>query len=190
MNERQLKEKGAGTTAVLMPKRLCLVVSSRSVRRQPEKLGRRWWKVWNKVLPGNQCRQSGVLVDQVCQQHEWVVPSIAARYREELCSSVLQSYTVCAPGPAATEGWRVRVCDVVGRFRLKRLSWRSRWIILCTLEQRKAVSRWSVPFWLVLLTGHTTPQCCRRYAPKRSLLLPGFRTCRLSSADCRCFYCF
>jgi len=29
-----------------MPKRLCLVVSSRSVRRQPEKLGRRWWKVW------------------------------------------------------------------------------------------------------------------------------------------------
>jgi len=38
---------GAGTTAVLMPKRQCLVVSSRSVRRQPEKLGRRWWKVWN-----------------------------------------------------------------------------------------------------------------------------------------------
>ena len=56
---------GAGTTAVLVPKRLCLVVSSRSVRRQPEKLGRRWWKVWNKVLLGDRCRQSGVLVDQV-----------------------------------------------------------------------------------------------------------------------------
>ena len=28
-----------------MLERLCLVVSSRSVRRQPEKLGRRWWKV-------------------------------------------------------------------------------------------------------------------------------------------------
>jgi len=56
-----------------MPKRLCLVVSSRSVRRKPEKLGRRWWKVWNKVLPGDRCRQSGVLIDQVCQRHEWVV---------------------------------------------------------------------------------------------------------------------
>ena len=79
---------------MLVPKRLCLVVSSRSVRRQPEKLGRRWWKVWNKVLPGDRCKQSGVLVDQVCQLHEWVVPGIAAWYREELCSSVLQSYTV------------------------------------------------------------------------------------------------
>ena len=79
---------------MLVPKRLCLVVSSRSVRRPPEKLGRRWWKVWNKVLPGDRCRQSGVLVDQVCQLHEWVVPGIAAWYREELCSSVLQSYTV------------------------------------------------------------------------------------------------
>ena len=91
-----------------MPKRLYLVVSSRSVRRQLEKLGRRWWKVWNKVLPGNRCRQSGVLVDQVCQQHEWVVPGIAARYRDTF-SSVLQSYTVCAPGLAASEGWRVRL---------------------------------------------------------------------------------
>ena len=100
----------AGTTAVLMPKRLCLVVY-RPMRRQPEKLDRRWWKVWNKVLPGDRCRQSGVLVDKVCQQHEWVVPGIAARYREELCSSVLQSYrpTVCAPGPAASAGWRVRL---------------------------------------------------------------------------------
>ena len=85
----------------------CLVVSSRSVRRQPEKLGRRRWKVWNKVLPGDRCRHSRVLVDQVCQRHEWVVPGITARYREGLCSSVLQSYTVCAPGPAASEGWRV-----------------------------------------------------------------------------------
>ena len=92
-----------------MPKPLCLVVSSRSVRRQPEKLGRRWWKVWNKVLPGDRCWQSGVFVDQVCQRHEWVVPCIAARYRKGLCSSVLQSYTVCAPGPAASEGWRVRL---------------------------------------------------------------------------------
>ena len=91
-----------------MPKRLCLVVSFTSVRRQPEKLGRRWWKVW-KVLPGDRCWQSKVLVDQVCQRHEWVVPGIAAWYREELCSSVLQSYTVCAPGPAASEGWRVRL---------------------------------------------------------------------------------
>ena len=89
--------------------RVRLVVSSRSVRRQPEKLGRRWWKVWNKVLPGDRCRQSRVLVDQVCQQHEWVVPGIVARYHEGLCSSVLQSYTACAPGPAASEGWRVHL---------------------------------------------------------------------------------
>ena len=34
---------------------------------------------------------------------------LAARYREGLCSSVLQSYTVCAPGPAASEGWRVHL---------------------------------------------------------------------------------
>ena len=80
---------GAGTTAVLVPKRLCLIVSSRSVRQQPEKLGRRWWKVWNKVLPSDRCWQSAVLVDQVCQRHQWVVPGIAARYREELCSSVV-----------------------------------------------------------------------------------------------------
>jgi len=41
---------GAGTTAVLVPKRLCLVVSSRSVRRQPEKLGRRWFLwFWAKI---------------------------------------------------------------------------------------------------------------------------------------------
>jgi len=73
------------------------------------KLGRRWWKVWNKVLPGDRCWQSRVLVDQVCQRHEWVVPGIAARYREELCSSVLHCYTVCAPGPAASEGWRVHL---------------------------------------------------------------------------------
>jgi len=84
---------GAGTIAVLMPKRLCLVVSSRSVRRQPEKLGRRRLKVWNKVLPGDRCWQSGVLVDQVCQQHEWVVPGIAARYREGLCR--LAQYRLC-----------------------------------------------------------------------------------------------
>ena len=70
-----------------MPK--WLVVSSRSVRRQSEKLGRRWWTVWNKVFPGDRCRQSGVLVDQVCQWHEWVDPGIAARYSEELSSSVL-----------------------------------------------------------------------------------------------------
>ena len=40
--------------------------------------------------PGDPWWQSGVLVDQVCRQHEWVVvvPSIAARYCEELCSSV------------------------------------------------------------------------------------------------------
>ena len=106
-----------------MPKWLFLIVSSRSVRRQPEKLGHWWWTVWNKVLPGDRCWQSGELVDQVCQRHEWVVPGIAARYREELCSSVLQSYTVCAPGPAASEGWWVRLwCgrSVSDRFRLKR----------------------------------------------------------------------
>ena len=38
-----------------------------------------------------------------------MVPGIAARYREELCSSVLQSYTVCAPGPAASE---VNNCNI------------------------------------------------------------------------------
>ena len=85
-------------------------VSSRSVRRQPEKLSRRWWKVWNEVRPGDWCWQSGVLIDQVCQRRKCrVVPGIVSRYREELCSSVLQSYTVCAPGPAASESWRVRL---------------------------------------------------------------------------------
>jgi len=34
---------GAGMTTVLMPKRLFLPVSSRSVMQQLEKLGRRWW---------------------------------------------------------------------------------------------------------------------------------------------------
>ena len=91
-----------------MLKRLFLVMSSKSVRRQPEKLSHRWWKVWNEVRPGDQCWQSRVLVDQICQRHEWVVPDIAAWYRDELCSSVLQSYTVCAPGLKSIEGWRVR----------------------------------------------------------------------------------
>jgi len=64
---------GAGMTAVLMPKWLCLVVSSRSVRRQPEKLGRRWWKVRNKVLPGDRCRQSGVLcLHLLCLHSAWL----------------------------------------------------------------------------------------------------------------------
>jgi len=111
---------GAGTTAQLMPKRLCLVVSSRSVRRKPEKLGRRWRKVWNKVFPGDRCWQSGVLVDQVCQQHEWVVPGIAARYRKEHNSSVvLQSYTVYAlrdPQPVKADEC---VCDGVGAFQIE-----------------------------------------------------------------------
>ena len=91
-----------------MLKWLFLVMSSKSVRRQPEKLSHRWWIVWNEVRPGDQCWQSGVLVDQICQRHEWVVPDIAARYRDELCNSVLQSYTVCAPGLKSIEGWRVR----------------------------------------------------------------------------------
>jgi len=101
---------GAETTAVLMPKRLFLAVRSRSVRRQPEKLGRRWWKVWNELRPGDWCWQTRVVVDQVCQPHEWVVSGITARYREELCSSVLQSYTVYAlrdPQPVKADKWRV-----------------------------------------------------------------------------------
>ena len=100
---------GAGTTAVLVPKRLCLVVSSRSVKRQPDKLGRRWWKVWNKVLPGDRCRQSGVLVDQVCQRHEWVVPGIAARYREEPVS-----VSVCVLGEEVGGGTILEETGSVG----------------------------------------------------------------------------
>ena len=145
---------GAGTTKVLVPKRLCLVVSSRSVRRQPEKLGRQWWKVWNKVLPGDWCRQSGVLVDQVCQRHEWVVPGIAARYREELCSSVLQSYTVCAPEPAASEGWRVHL-------------WCGRNVSEAIISTNSQNSKTSSTVWLTHECAHThtsivmdSMQCC------------------------------
>ena len=102
-----------------MPKRMCLVVSSKSVRRQPEKLGPRWWKVWNKVLPGDRCWQSGVLVDQVCQRHEWVVPGIAARYREWLCIAQycnLILYALRDPQPVKADEC---ICDVVGAFQIE-----------------------------------------------------------------------
>ena len=58
---------GAGTTAALVPKRLCLVVSSRSVRRQPEKLGRRWWKVvYIVVMPGTPYTLAGRVYFKEC----------------------------------------------------------------------------------------------------------------------------
>jgi len=45
------------------------------------------------------------------------------------------------------------------RRRLKHLSWRSRWIILCTLEQRIAVSCEISLLWLVHLTEHKVLHC-------------------------------
>jgi len=99
-------------TAVLMPKRLCLAVSSRSVRRQPEKLGRRCWKVWNKVLPGDRCWQSGVLVDQVCQWHEWsqvsrcgIVKNSVAQY----CNLIL--YALRDPQPVKADECICQQCQ-------------------------------------------------------------------------------
>ena len=145
-----------------MPKRLCLVVSSKSMRWQPEKLGRRWWKVWNKVLPGDRCRQNGVLVNHVCQRYEWVVPGIAARYREELCSSVLQSYTVCAPGPAASEVWRVRHLHSISD------CWRSTANKTLQIEKAGLLTEWLLSFQLQFGTLFGT--CCGPII-KRSITL-------------------
>jgi len=78
------------------------------------------------------------------------------------------------------------------RHRLKHLNWRSRWIILYTLEWRMAVSceiSWADRcFWLVLLTDHKVLHC---YAPNVVFrcLDAGqlYSSCRFSSADWRCF---
>jgi len=60
------------------------------------------------------------------------------------------------------------------RRRLKHLSWRSRWVILCWLEWRMAFTQnltsWLLRFWLVLLSEHAVLQC---YTRMRGLPLPG-----------------
>ena len=62
-----------------------------------------------------------MLVDQVCQQHESVVPGIAARYREGLCKFVAQYcnlilYALRDPQPVKADEC---VCDVVGAFQIE-----------------------------------------------------------------------
>jgi len=79
------------------------------------------------------------------------------------------------------------------RRRLKPLSCRSRWIILCKLERRIAVSceisraDWCL-FWLVLLTEHKVLHCYALSAVCRCLVAGQlYPSCGFSSADCRCF---
>ena len=68
----------------------------------------------------------------------------------------------------------------------RRLSWRSQWIILCTLEQR--ITSWSVPFWLVLLTEHKVLHCYATNTVFRCLVTRQlYPSCGFSPADCRCF---
>jgi len=57
--------------------------------------------------------------------------------------------------------------------RMKYLSWRLRWIILCTLRWRMAVScKISQAFWLVFLTEHKVLPCYATNARSPAAWLP------------------
>jgi len=79
--------------------------------------------------------------------------------------------------------------------RMKHLSWRSRWIILCTLDQRengsfvRNLTSWLVPFWLVSwLSTRSSMHCYAPNAVYRCLVARQFYpSCGFSSADYRCF---
>jgi len=86
----------------------------------------------------------------------------------------------------ASDNGRARRC-------WKHLSWRSRWIILCTLEQRTAVSceisradRYLFA-WLVQLIEHKVLHCYVTNVVYRCLVVRQYPSCGFSSADCRCF---
>jgi len=81
--------------------------------------------------------------------------------------------------------------------RLKHVSWRSRWIILCTLERRMAVSckisgADQCLFGLsLLLTEHEVPHCYALNAAYRCVVAEQlYPSCVFSLADCRCFQVF
>jgi len=80
------------------------------------------------------------------------------------------------------------------RRRLKHLSWRSRWVILCWLEWRMAVSRKisradRCVFGLSSCQSTRSSTAIRECAVYRCLVADGqlYPSCRFSSADCRCF---
>ena len=62
---------GAGTTAELMPKRRFLAVRSRPLRRQLEKLGRKFEMRYVQAVGAGGAES---LSTKDNQQHEWVVP--------------------------------------------------------------------------------------------------------------------
>ena len=73
------------------------------------------------------------------------------------------------------------------RRRLKHLTWRSRWIILCTFEQRMAVSHEISRADRCLFGLSSWAQCLPLLRDERGLPLQLYPSCRFSSADCRCF---
>jgi len=90
--------------------------------------------------------------------------------------------------------WEMRLAsDNSWTRRLKHLSWRSRWIILCTLEQRMAVScEISRADWCFLVCPRDWARGPPLLRAERGLPLPGiagqlYPSCGFSSADCRCF---
>ena len=85
---------------------------SRWTKRHPEKLGYRQWSVWRTAGRDDWWRLNEGSVDQEGRRHVRAVPGIAAHYREELGNPTLRPRTVCAPVPAANEGWRAHQwCD-------------------------------------------------------------------------------
>jgi len=93
--------------------------------------------------------------------------------------------------------WEMRLAwdNSWARRRLKHLSWRSRWIILYTLEQTIAVSCKILRvdrclFWLFHLTEHKVLHCCATNAVYSAAWLPHSCTRLVDSfkhADCQCF---
>jgi len=76
--------------------------------------------------------------------------------------------------------------------RLKHLSWRSQWIILCTLERRMAVSfeiSWADRCLFGLSWLSTRSSTATRRTRSYRCLVAGqlYPCCGFSSADCRCF---
>jgi len=79
--------------------------SSRWRKRQPEKLGCRQWRVWPTARWDDWWRLNGGSIDQERGRRVCAVPGTAARYREELGNPARRLCIVCAPVPAANEGW-------------------------------------------------------------------------------------
>ena len=79
--------------------------SSRWRNRQPVKLGSRQWRVWPTARWDDWWRLNGGSIDQERGRRVCAVPGTAARYREELGNPARRLCIVCAPVPAANEGW-------------------------------------------------------------------------------------